>query len=208
KRDGAKFGFPVFPLNWFDTDDKELYPGFKEVGFLPDALTNFLALLGWNPGTDEEIFDLQTLIDTFDLNKVSKGGARFDFDKAKWTNQQYIIAKTNEQLALELVPLSEARNLNLTQDKLIHLAAMMKERVYFLPEILDHAAFLFGPPDPIDTDTFNKKFIPDLNGHFETIAQKLSGMSNAERNEFESTVKDYIQEHQLKMGQILPILRI
>lgn len=131
QEDGAKFGFPVFPINWDGSDGDEPYPGFREEGFLPDALLNFLAFLGWNPGNDEEILHRAHLIELFSLDRIVKSGARFDYDKAKWYNQQYLMAMSNEELAVLLTPLAKEMNIEGGADKLAHAAGMMKERVYF-----------------------------------------------------------------------------
>ena len=208
KRDGAKFGFPVFPINWDGSDGDEPYPGFREEGFLPDALLNFLAFLGWNPGNDEEILHKDQLINLFSLDRIVKSGARFDYDKAKWYNQQYLIAMPNEDIAQLLVPLAKEMNIDADADKLGHAAAMMKERVYFLQDILRTGYYLFNEPHDVDYETFNKKFKPELKSHFLTIASLVEKAGNADRNHFESLVKGYAAEQGLKIGDLFPIFRL
>ncbi len=208
KRDGAKFGFPVFPLDWDGSDGDGAFPGFKEAGFLPEALLNFIAFLGWNPGTDEEILDVPKLIESFSIDRIVKSGARFDYDKAKWYNQQYIMAKSNEQLGELLMPLAKAMNIDANADKLSKAAGMMKERVYFLPDILKTGYYLFNEPVDIDSDTFNKKFKPELNAKFLEIGDLAASIGSGTKEDFEVAVKKFIADHALKMGDILPILRI
>ncbi len=207
KRDGAKFGFPVFPLNWDGSDGDGAFPGFKEEGFLPEALLNFIAFLGWNPGNDEELLDMEQLIDSFSLDRIVKSGARFDYDKAKWYNQQYLMSKSDIQLGELLKPIAKELNIEASVEKLAYAGSMMKERVYFLPDILKSGYYLFSEPINIDSDTFNKKFKPELNGKFLEIGELVKEM-DGEKSVFESAVKSFIAEHQLKMGDILPILRI
>lgn len=209
KRDGAKFGFPVFPLNWDGSDGDGAFPGFREEGFLPEALMNFIAFLGWNPGNDEEMLNTEQLIQSFSTDRIVKSGARFDYDKAKWYNQQYIMAKDNAELAKLLAPIAKDMGITANLEKLAHAAGMMKERVYFLPDILKVGYYLFSEPLEIDSDTFNKKFKPELNGRFLEIGDLAKSIGNsAPKETFDTTIKGYIAEHQLKMGDILPILRI
>ncbi len=208
KRDGAKFGFPVFPINWDGSDGDEPYPGFREEGFLPDALLNFLAFLGWNPGNDEEILHRAHLIELFSLDRIVKSGARFDYDKAKWYNQQYLMAKSNEELAVLLTPFAKEMNIEASADKLAHAAGMMKERVYFLQDILRTGYYLFAEPHDIDYETFNKKYKTELKSHFMAIADLVAQEEHADRAHFESLVKGYAAEHGLKIGDLFPIFRL
>ncbi|MFM2393250.1 MAG: hypothetical protein RLZZ546_1232 [Bacteroidota bacterium] len=209
KRDGAKFGFPVFPLTWQgDITEPEVFPGFREEGFLPEALLNFLAFLGWNPGTDEEILDIDQLIAQFNIDKIVKNGAKFDYDKAKWYNQQYIIKKKNEEIAEMLIPQAKSMNFTTSISKLSYAVLMMKERVYFLSDILMQGHYLFQYPKEIDKDTFNKKFKVELKEHFIAIANLIATNPMSTREEYETSIKDYIASYQLKMGDVLPILRI
>ncbi|MBX2845725.1 MAG: glutamate--tRNA ligase, partial [Saprospiraceae bacterium] len=127
KRDGAKFGFPVFPLVW--QDGEESWAGYRETGFYPDGFNNMLAFLGWNPGTDQEIFSLEELIEAFDLEKVSKSGARFDYDKAKWFNQQHLIQKDDEAIAIDAHPYFAEAGMELSAETIFKVVQLYKERV-------------------------------------------------------------------------------
>lgn len=206
KRDGAKFGFPVFPLNWDDAE--EPYPGFKEEGYLPEALLNFLAFLGWNPGDDTEMYTLEELVKVFSLEKIVKSGARFDLDKAKWYNQQYIIAKSNEDLANLIRPQIETKGYNVSSEKLAYACGMMKERVDQIDDIVVQGYYLFDKPTDIDSKTFNKKYKPENEKHFHVIADLAEEVGSGSREDFETKIKGYIMDNELKMGQIMPILRI
>lgn len=206
KRDGAKFGFPVFPIDWKDTE--EVFPGFRETGFLPEALLNFLAFLGWNPGNDEEIFTVDELINLFSIERIIKSGARFDYEKAKWYNQQYIMNKSNEDLADLLKPIAENYGISATKETLSTAAKMMKERVYFINDIITVGQYLFEKPKHFDKETFAKKYKPELKSQFEGIASMLALSLTLTRDEYEAKVKSFIVENSLKMGEILPILRL
>jgi len=206
KRDGAKFGFPVFPQNWQAED--ELYEGFQEHGILPDAAMNFLAFLGWNPGTEQEIFSEAELVKAFSLERVNKSGARFDVDKGKWYNQQYIMSKSNDELAKLILPIAESQGLNVDLEKLSLVCGMMKERVELLPEFISKAAFLFQLPEEYDPKTIRKKYKAENHHHFEAIQKIIGETADWNSSTIQSNVKEYIQENELSFGAILPILRI
>jgi glutamyl-tRNA synthetase len=205
KRDGAKFGFPVFPLDW--NDEEESFPGFREDGMLPIALLNFLALLGWSPGDDKEILSLDEMTQLFTLDRIVKSGARFDIEKAKFFNQQYLIQLPNEEIAKSLEPIAKEKGIKASTEKLAQAASMMKERVHRIQDIILEGGYLFEYPTTIDTDTFNKKFKAENKAYFIEIAQEVSELIG-NREIFESKVKDYIQVKSAKMGEILPVLRI
>jgi glutamyl-tRNA synthetase len=206
KRDGAKFGIPVFPLNW--TGGEEVFPGFREAGFLPSAMINFLAFLGWSSKTDEEIYSLNDLIDLFTLDGIVKSGARFDIDKAKWFNQQYIIATPNEEIAKSIGQQAADLGLDLTQEKLSMIAGMMKERVGTIQEILTTGYYLTSRPVEFDEKTLSKKLKEENVPHFNQIATIISQEDHSEATTIGDKVKTYISTNELRMGEILPILRI
>jgi glutamyl-tRNA synthetase len=208
KRDGAKFGFPVFPLDWDGSDGDGAFPGFREAGFMPEALINFISLLGWSPGNDEEIMSLDRLVELFSLDKIVKSGARFDYEKAKWYNQQYIMSTSDEVLAETLEPIALDNNITTSKEKLAQAAGMMKERVYFTQDIIKTGQYLFTKPDTEDKDTFTKKYKPELKADFEAIASIAAQIRNGDKIAFEVPIKQYIGDHSLKMGDILPVLRI
>jgi glutamyl-tRNA synthetase len=207
KRDGAKFGFPVFPLEWHDPSG-EISAGFREMGFLPGALINFLALLGWNPGTEQEIFDLNGLGAAFSLEQVSRSGARFDYDKALWFNQQYILATEPEILAELAKPVFEANGIDAGQMALVNICNAYRERIKLLPDLVTESKYLFGEIEAYDQDTITKKWTADFAPHFIEIGNILSGIVDFTETHLKAPIMDYIKSNTLKMGVIFPLLRI
>ncbi|MBK9255275.1 MAG: glutamate--tRNA ligase [Saprospiraceae bacterium] len=206
KRDGAKFGFPVFPLTWQDTEEN--FPGFREEGYLPEAVLNFLAFLGWNPGTDQEIFSVEELTEIFSLDKIVKAGARFDIDKALWFNQHYLIQKDNSELAEMLLPQVRQAGFMHSVDYLSGVCALMKERIHKLDEILKAGHFFFEAPENYDKETILKKYKKENKPHFICIAEAIADLTDFDASSIENIVKSYIAENALKMGEILPVMRI
>lgn len=206
KRDGAKFGFPVFPLNW--QAEEETYQGFKEFGLLPEAAMNFLAFLGWNPGTEQEIFTEEELIQAFSLERVNNSGARFDVEKGKWYNQQYIIAKSNEELTEIIKPTLVDKGVSVSDEFLNDFCGLMKERVELLPEFYESGKFFFEQPEAYDEKTAKKKFKTENETHFVAIKEIISQIDNWDSKAIEESIKQYISDNELSFGAILPILRI
>jgi glutamyl-tRNA synthetase len=203
KRDGAEFGFPVFPLTWA-RDGEESFPGFREAGMLPNALLNFLALLGWSPGDDKEIMSIDEMVELFSLEKIVKSGARFDIEKANWFNQQYILAMDESLIVEAITNQAIANGYDLT--KLPYCVTMMKARVNNLDQILKDAYYLFEKPHQYDNDTFEKKYKPENKSHFNQIANILPEIGDKEA--YETCIKSYISDSGCKMGDIFPVLRI
>jgi len=205
KRDSAAFGFPVFPLDWHDPETGDLlFDGFKEYGFLQGALINFLAFLGWNPGTDQEIFSLEELINEFSLDKVVKSGARFDIEKAKWYNQQYIMAKTNEDLA----SLIQNDFPEVAPKELTTFCGLMKERVENLNEFKSKGYFFFAKPSDFDEKTARKKYKEENDVHFSKMSSSLNELEDFSTEKIQDVIKSHIGDNELSFGAILPILRI
>ena len=208
KRDGAKFGIPVFPLAWNAEAAEDRFTGFRETGFLPAATINFLALLGWHPGGEQEIFSLDELVKVFSLEHISKGGARFDYEKAKWFNQRYIQAAGNAVLASLIQPLAQARGYRTDLPFLTQVAALMKERVTFLPDFVEQGYYLFEPVAAYDDETIRKKWNPALQPVFDALISCIAQAPVFEAAPLEAYVKQYMQENGLKPGEILPLLRL
>jgi glutamyl-tRNA synthetase len=208
KRDGAKFGFPVFPLSWVDENPDDCFPGFKEEGYLPNAVLNFLVLLGWSPGNDQEMFTIDQMVDDFSLDNITKSGARFDIDKAKWFNQHYLMSTHDEAIASMIEDQALKEGYNVSHEYLSLVCGQMKERVHKADEIVPQARFFFEPPHKFDTETWSKKYKDDNRVHLESIAQELNNLVNANAESIEKTVKGYIAEKGLKMGEFMPLLRI
>ena len=208
KRDGAKFGIPVFPLAWKGATPEENAPGFRENGFLPEAVINFLALLGWHPETEQEMFSMDQLIESFSLEKISKGGARFDYEKAKWFNQKYIQAMDNVSLAKIIRPYAEQENYDFSEVFLEKVAALMKERVTLVPDFVKDGYYLFGPVKVYDMETFAKKWKPELAPVFSALKERIGKINDFTAIVVEEEVKAFIHESGVKPGDVLSLLRI
>ncbi len=207
KRDGDAGGFPVFPLEWKDPKTGDVSTGYREEGYFPGAFLNIMALLGWNPGTEQEIFSLEELVEAFDISKVGKSGAKFDPDKAKWFNQQYLWQKTDEDLASELGEDLAQRGVATSVD-LSAVAAQMKERVVFTKDIYLAAKYFFEPPTEFDSKAVKKKWkdqsaqiVSDLVNVFEAVIEFKAEI-------LEAAFKSYLEEKELGFGIAMIALRL
>lgn len=158
KRDADQMGFPIFPLNWTDPKTKELAKGFRESGYLPEALINFLAFLGWNPGTEQEIFSMEQLTEVFTLERIGKAGAKFDIQKAQWFNQQYLRSKSNTELAKQLLNSLKKENISCSEQKAEKVCQAMRERITYPQDIFEHGRFFFTAPILFDESVISKKW--------------------------------------------------
>ena len=208
KRDGKKFGFPVFPLSWFGETKEDSFDGFRELGFDPRAVINFLALLGWNDGTEQEIFSMEELIEKFSLEKINKSGARFDYEKAKWFNQQYIMHTPDTVLAEQLYPLSKKMGYKTTKVFLTRFAGLMKERVIFFNEFFEKGYYFFQNIEVFDNDNIKKRWKIENRPKFDNLSDFISNLDFQDPLSMEHAVKEWINTNGLKMGDVLPMLRI
>ncbi len=208
KRDGAKFGFPVFPLAWRGKTPEDAFDGFREFGFLPEAVNNFLAFLGWNPGTEQEIFSLEELISVFDSTKIQKAGARFDIDKAKWFNQQYIMATDNATLAASIRPLIKAKGHFPTDTFLEAFCGLMKERVTLIPDFWEKGYYFFEDIKKYEAKPVRKKWKPEMRPHFDNLVALLASIDTFDAETIETKTKAFIENNELRMGDILQIFRL
>ncbi len=207
KRDGAKFGFPVFPLDW-NTPEGEHYTGFREAGFLPEAVINFLAFLGWNPGGEREIYSKEELVEVFDPQNIVKSGARFDFEKALWFNQQHII-RTPDAVLYEMVKQGmESRYGEINYETLMRLISLMKERIKTLNEFYQATAFFFTEDLDYDQKMVRKKWKSGSAEILEKLIAKLRDIALLDAASFEEAIKKFIEEHSLSFGAVMPILRL
>lgn len=207
KRHGAKFGFPVFPLEW-DAGEEGVFTGFREEGYLPAAVVNFLAFLGWNPGTDQEIFSIAGLADAFSVDKIVKSGARFDIDKARWYNQQYIIHSDDAVLA-ELIA-AQAAEAGYTSDRayLATVCKLMKERVETIDEIVPQGYYLLEAPRDYEEKMIRKKYKVENAPHFAAIRTIVAEIADYTSESLADQIKAYVNDQELGFGNVLPILRI
>jgi glutamyl-tRNA synthetase len=204
KRDGDRLGFPVFPLNW-TTADGELYSGYKESGYFPAAFINMLSLLGWNPGNNEEIFSLDEMVEKFSLDRVGKSGARFDPDKTKWFNQQYLRSKSNEELA-ELVKPSINDDFDL--DYIAKVCELMKERATFIQDIVNDGEYFFKEITSYDDKTVRKKWKEETPGIMEELITELDGITNFTKENIEEIFSAYLEKNEYGFGKVGPGFRL
>jgi glutamyl-tRNA synthetase len=204
KRDGDRLGFPVFPTNW-TTAEGELYSGYREQGYFPGAFINMLAFLGWNPGTTQELFSLEELAEAFTLDRVSKAGAKFDPDKTKWFQQQYLRATTDQQLA-EMLNKQTVNKYDLLT--LTSIASLMKERATFVEDMLTEGAYLLERPTAYDEQTVSKKWKEGTSDLLNTFKSKLQSLENFNGAAIEECFKNFLEEKQLGIGAVLPLFRL
>jgi glutamyl-tRNA synthetase len=204
KRDGDRLGFPVFPIDW-RTEEGELYSGYREKGYFPGAFINMLAFLGWNPGTQQEIFSLDELSASFSLDRVSKAGAKFDPDKTKWFQQQYLRATPD----LELAEMIQEKNLSaLDKEPLAEIVFLMKERATFLEDIVSEGHYLFGRPTTYDETLIQKKWNEQTKSLLKEWKTVLEVLINFNKEEIEESFKNFLSERNLNTGMFLPVFRL
>jgi glutamyl-tRNA synthetase len=208
KRDGAKFGFPVFPIAWQGKELEDQYEGFREAGFDSAAVLNFLAFLGWNPGTEEEIFSLDELSQLFSLEKITKSGARFDFEKATWYNEKYIQQKDPDELQHIVASLFSEKGLEIDSDTLGLFCQAMKERVSYYTDFVNKGSYFFEDVESFDEKAIKKKWDNTVKKAFKDIADLLQKLDTFQPSNIEQSIKYYIEEHELKYGIMFSMLRI
>lgn len=207
KRDGDKFGFPVFPLLW-QPENGESAMGYREEGYLPEAFINMLALLGWNPGTEQEIFSMEELIEAFSLEKVSKSGARFSHEKAKWFNAQYMHRQSDSVLAQMLMPQLDAKGITCSVQRAEQAVALIKERAGFPSDLLGLTVYMFQRPEAYDEKSVQKFWKADNVARLGELRELLSSESEITVPQTEERVHQWIIDHQYSMGQLMNTLRI
>lgn len=208
KRHGNKYGFPIFAMNWTDPVKNEFTEGFRERGFLPEALINLLALLGWNDGTGQEIFSLEELIQKFDISRVNKSGAVFDFEKAKWFNHQYIQQMDSAQLVPLVKPYIIAGAVDATDDYIEKVIGLIKERLTLLTDFREQSAFFFKTPDTVDTASIQAKWNEKTAAFFNALTGSWNGLAAWNHDELESSFNELVAAHALKKGEVMLPLRI
>lgn len=208
KRDGDRLGFPVFAMNWKDPKTGELTEGFKERGFLPEAFVNMLVLLGWNSGTEQEIFSLDELIKTFSIERVHKGGAKFDYEKAKWFNHQYIMKKSDEELVPLVKPFIEKHVDGGDENYLQKVIALVKERCHLLSDFWEHGHFFFQAPSGIDLSAIKDKWSDTKKAFFENWVNGFESINEWTHDNLEASFNEQMNGSGLKKGDVLLPLRI
>ena len=209
KRDGAKYGFPVFAMNWTDPKTNELTEGFKEKGFLPEAFINLLAVLGWNDGTEQEIFSKTELIEKFSIERVHSGGAKFDYEKAKWFNHEWIKKLQVSSYGLQVKELLENKGIVITdQARFIQVLELVKERCHLLTDFAEQGAFFFKAPEKYDVDAVKPKWNEAKQVFFAELIRNFELNSNWNAHDLETGFKEMAAAHQIKPGELLLPLRI
>lgn len=205
KRDGDKLGFPVFPLEW--KTEEGISSGYREKGFFPQAVVNFLALLGWNDGTDKELFSLQELVEAFDLNRVHKSGAKFDPEKNKWFNHQYLIKQNNEDLATSFTPTLVEKGVDISKFDITRIVSLIKERAHFVSEFWDLTDFFFQAPTSYDEKASKnwKEETPTLMQELISVLENIEDFSSAN---IETIVKDWLTKNEIGMGKVMQPFRL
>lgn len=208
KRDGDRLGFPVFPLNWTNPETKEISLGYKEGGYFPEAFINMLAFLGWNPGTPQELFSLNELCKTFSLERVGRSGAKFDFDKTKWYNQQYLRSKTKTELAEILQVLLKENNINADINYVASVCEQLKERATFVKDMWDEGKYFFQQPRLYDEKTIRKKWKDNSHAILNELRLEISKIEKFTSEEIETVFKQFLERNKIKMGVLLPVFRL
>jgi glutamyl-tRNA synthetase len=207
KRDGDRLGFPVFPLEWKDPATGEISSGYREKGYFHDSFVNMLALLGWNPGTTDEIFSMEELVKAFSLDRVGKSGSKFDPDKTKWFNQQYMHKQKASDLAAQVKPLLDNAGLESSGVDLEHFCDIMKERVTFVSEMLE-ADYFFKAPSEFDEKTRSKKWKENSGAIMNGLADRFSSMTDFKSAGVEAAFTTFVEEKELGLGAVLPVFRL
>lgn len=208
KRDGDRLGFPVFPLEWHDPKTGDISSGYRESGYLPEAVVNFLALLGWNPGNDQEIMSMDELIKYFDLTRCSKAGAKFDYEKGKWFNHQYIQKKDNKEVAALFMPILESHGVKAESAYVEKVVGMMKDRVSFIKELWDVCAFFFVAPTEYDEKTTKKRWKADSAVQLAELIEVLRVREPFDIEGTEEEVKAWIESKGYHLGNIMNATRL
>ncbi|WP_067145506.1 glutamate--tRNA ligase [Pseudotamlana agarivorans] len=209
KRDGDKLGFPVFPLEWKDPKTNEISRGYKEDGYFPEAMVNFLAFLGWNPGTEQEIFSLDQLINDFDLKRVNKAGARFDPDKTKWFNHHYMQEQHDEVLAETFKPIVDAKlNADIDSQYIGMAIGLVKERAIFVSDFWDLTHYFFTAPTSYDEKASKKAFKEDTKAILSEVISIVNGIEDFTVDNIQTAIKGWITSNEIGFGKVMMPLRL
>ena len=208
KRDGDRLGFPVFPLEWHDPKTGEVSSGYRESGYFPEAVINFLALLGWNPGTEQELFTLEQLVQAFDITRCSKAGAKFDYQKGIWFNHEYILGKSNEEIANLFAPIVANNGVDATMEQVTAVVGMMKDRVSFVKELWPLCSFFFIPPVEYDEKTRKKRWKEYSAQQMTELSQVLNSIDDFSIEGQEPVVMKWVEDKGYKLGDIMNAFRL
>lgn len=206
KRDGDKMGFPVFPLEWKSAEG-EISAGYREDGYIPEAVINMLALLGWNPGTEQEIFSLKELIEIFDLNRVQKGGAKFNPEKTKWFQNQYFQKLDDSQIAIQFKKYLENKGVS-SEVNIDTVVQLLKERATFISDLWEQGSFFFETPESYDEKAFKKAVKPEIKDFLNKVKQLLENTDDYSSENLTTLIKGWITSEKIGFGQVMMPLRL
>jgi len=208
KRDGDRLGFPVFPLQWTDPSTNEISSGYRENGYFAEAVVNMLALLGWNPGIEQELFNIDELVNLFSLERINKSGAKFDLKKAHWFNHEYLIAKPNEELASLFSKKLTEKGIEADPAYITRICGLVKDRVNFVSEMWEQASFFFVAPQSYDEAVMKKRWKENTPAIMQDVKAILSELSDFSEQNIHDALHRYSEEKGLGMGQVMIPLRI
>lgn len=208
KRDGDKLGFPVFPLEWKDPKTGDVSMGYKDQGYLPEAFVNMLAFLGWNPGTEQEVFSMEELAQAFSLEKVGKAGSKFDPEKTKWYNHQYLVATDNATLAELFQPILKENGIEADSAYVAQVVALVKERATFVADLWDQSSFFFVAPSEYDKKVVKKRWKNQVPQQMNDLTALLKGVADFSSENTEALVKEWISTNEYGMGAIMNAFRL
>jgi len=209
KRDGAKFGFPVFPMEWFDKKENETFTGYKEDGYLTEAVVNMLAFLGWNPGTEQEIFSLEELIKAFSLDKVNSSGAKFDPEKAKWFQQQWYVSQSDDTIGADFTKALQEKNIEYgSQDYVNMVCGLVKERAVFTKDLFELAGFFFTAPSTYDEKNAKKAWKEGTNEIMNNVIQIIKDCDDDSATGLSTIIKGWITSQEIGFGKVMMPLRL
>jgi len=208
KRDGDRLGFPVFPLEWHDPKSGDVSSGYRESGYFPEAVVNFLALLGWNPGTEQELFTLDELVHLFDISKCSKAGARFDYQKGMWFNHEYILRKSCEEIASLFAPIVANNGVDEPMERITEVVRMMKDRVSFVKELWPLCSFFFLAPTEYDAKTVKKRWKADSAAVMGELCSVLEAIDDFSVSGQEPVVMAWVESKDYKLGDVMNAFRL
>ena len=208
KRDGDRLGFPVFPLEWHDPKTGEVSSGYRESGYFPEAVINFLALLGWNPGTEQEIFSLDELVKVFDITKCSKSGAKFDYQKGIWFNHEYMLRKSDEEIANLFAPIVANNGVDESMERITQVVHLMKDRVSFVKELWPLCSFFFIAPSEYDAKTVKKRWKEYSAQQMTELIGVLAGIDDFLVENQERIVEQWVADKGYKLGDVMNAWRL
>lgn len=208
KRDGDKGGFPVFPLQWKDPKSEEISVGYKEEGYLPQAVVNMLAFLGWNPGTEQEIFSLEGLINAFELSRVHKSGAKFDPEKTKWFQHHYLQAEDDRVLATQFQEILQEKGIETSLEYVTEVVSVLKERATFVSDLWELGAFYFTAPTEFDKKAAKKGWKDTTPALMEKVIELLQSVEDFTQENCQHTIKTWITDEGMGFGKVMQPLRL